>query len=133
MIHLLLAAIAVTVTAYAPSAGGLNCAADCALTASGLAPQPGMAACGPGWALGDVLEVAGHGRVVCADRGPGVTGDDVEILFAREQSALDWGVQERAVRRVARGGSGGIERWLAALDRGDRAVRRPDGAGFAEE
>ncbi len=133
MTSLLVALLLSTITGYAPSAGGPNCAGECTLTASGLAPAVGMASCGPVWALGDVLSIEGYGAVVCADRGPAVVADHVEILFAREQSALAWGRRERSVRRVAQGGIDAIPRWLVALDRGDRRVRRPDRAGFAEE
>lgn len=99
----LMLALCVTVYAYSPAPGTLNCDGDCSVTSSGLAPSAGMAACGYGWALGDVLAVDGYGLVVCADRfGARVGPHDVDLLMPSRQDALAWGVQRSAVRHIGR-------------------------------
>ena len=103
MFNLLFALIVTaTVTGYAPSAGGINCDDNCAVTASGLPPHRTIAACGNAWPLGSVLWVRRAERiVVCGDRfGPGAPRHAVDLWFSTEQEALKWGRRESRVLLV---------------------------------
>jgi len=100
--------IVLTVTAYAPSAGGINCNADCAITASGVPPAVGVAACPREWPFGTRLVVPGYGQATCLDRGGAIVGQRVDVVMETEREALEWGRREvRAwVKQAAR-----VEPW----------------------
>lgn len=96
--------LATLVTAYAPSAGGLNCDASDCLTATGETPRREIAACGPGWPTGVWLDVPGYGMVRCGDRfGRPPHEYAVDVFMDTRQEALVWGVQPMTVCAVARG------------------------------
>ena len=101
--------IVLTVTAYAPASGGINCDANCALTASGAPPAVGLAACPRNWPFGTRLYVPGYGPAVCADRGGSITGRRIDVVMATEREALAWGRRDLPV--VMWGGEGGVATW----------------------
>jgi len=86
-----------TVTAYAPSAGGVNCDANCEVTASGLPPRIGMAACPRNFDFGTRFYVPGRGIVECQDRGGRITRNHLDILMETEKEALEWGIKKLPV------------------------------------
>ena len=89
-------------TGYAPAAGGVNCNADCGVTAFGFQPGPAVAACGSAYAPGDVLHVDGYGVVVCADRfGAQVSPTQVDLWFATSEQAIEWGRRQVLVNKFA--------------------------------
>jgi 3D (Asp-Asp-Asp) domain-containing protein len=83
------------VSVYVPSLGGINCGDDCGITASGAPPGSGIAACGPGWALGTLLYVPEHGWVVCGDRfGEPPETFAVDLFAPDMRTARQWGYRE---------------------------------------
>lgn len=88
--------IIVTVTGYAPSAGGINSWGDGSVTYSGMPPGPLVAGCGKGWELGTHIYIPGRGKVVCGDRGA-IGLYDIDLWFPSERMALEWGVRKLPV------------------------------------
>jgi len=64
------------------------------LTASGAYTREGVAACGPSYAFGTLFFVPSLGRwFVCQDRGGAITDANLDLWFASEDEALEWGRQ----------------------------------------
>lgn len=82
-----------TVTAYAPSAGGINCDSNCDVTASGLSPEVGMVACPREYEFGTKFFIPGLGIRTCRDRGGRITDKRLDVLMKTRQEALEWGVK----------------------------------------
>lgn len=92
------------VTAYAPSAGGINCDASDCLTAKGETPSHAIAACGPAWPLDTKLVVPGYGTVRCGDRfGTPLDQYGVDVWMPDRQSALNWGLRQLEICELPHG------------------------------
>ncbi|MFQ5343362.1 MAG: 3D domain-containing protein [Anaerolineae bacterium] len=89
--------LVLTVTAYAPSAGGINCDADCSVTASGALPVAGVASCPRDWPFGARLYVPGYGEAECQDHGGAIYGRRIEVVIEPEEVAMEWGVKRLGV------------------------------------
>ena len=59
--------------------------------------QHGVAACGPSWAPGSIVYVPGLGARVCMDTGGLVTDGHIDIWFADEDAAWQWGRRRMTV------------------------------------
>jgi len=84
-------ALTLVVTAYAPAAGAINCNADCSVTAAGVRPVVGVAACPREWPFGTRLVVPGYGRAVCLDHGGAIAGQRIDVVMETREEALAWG------------------------------------------
>src|SRR5512146_1214952 len=92
------------VTAYAPSAGGVNCGNSACLTARGETPAQQIAACGPAWPLDTKLVVPGYGTVRCGDRfGRPLDQYAVDVWLPDRQAALNWGLRQLQICELPRG------------------------------
>ena len=75
----------------------------CAATASGMWPEPGMVAVDPRVIpLGSTVWIEGVGTFLAADTGSLVRGAHLDIYSLDYHEAINWGVQQRAVRVFAR-------------------------------
>ena len=75
----------------------------CAATASGIWPEPGMVAVDPRVIpLGSTVWIEGVGTFLATDTGSLVRGAHLDIYSLDYQEAINWGVQQRAVRVFAR-------------------------------
>ncbi len=86
------------VTAYAPSAGGINAWGDGSITHSGLPPSHLIAGCASPWELGDILYIPHYGSIVCGDRfGSKQPPWTVDVFMDNEEDAYQWGIQKLQV------------------------------------
>jgi len=84
--------VTATVTGYVPAiCPSTNCWGDGSVTAMGLRPGPGIAACGEAWPAFAVLWVPTYGVVICGDRGGGLAPYQVDLYFPTLEAAIRWG------------------------------------------
>ena len=103
--NLITSCILTIVTAYATSAGGINCENHTCITASGEKPGSHIATCGPAWSMGDYLWVEDYGIVRCGDRfGRPPAPYAVDVWMETEQEALEWGWRKGVTICKIRGG-----------------------------
>lgn len=99
--------LTMTITVYVPRAGGIN---GGGLTAMGVAPHYGFAACGPRYPFGTIFEIlesmapwALPQVVVCADRGRAIGNHNLDLALVGGNvrrdlaTARQWGKQRKLV------------------------------------